>query len=71
MPSENVAMATILSEFSESHREVMLDLYEGNMKAWHEFSFVLSTNIGRYVLKSEKKSGCHDNNFCHCYKHAA
>ena len=30
--SQNVAMTTILSEFSENYREVMLDLYEGILK---------------------------------------
>ena len=28
-----------LQEFSESYRKVMVDLYEGIMKVWHEFTF--------------------------------
>ena len=32
-----------LPEFSESYREVMLALYEGIMKVWHKFTFMLSS----------------------------
>ena len=32
--SESMAMATILSEFTENCREVMLNLYEDIVKVW-------------------------------------
>ena len=42
MPSENVAMATIFAWNFRKDREVILDLHEGIMKVWHEFTVSIS-----------------------------